>query len=402
MGRNGSVARVRPVVLHYRTVFPLLSETFIRQTVGRHSRYEPVVFTHRRGELDEVVDVRTLAEPPAGIFGLAPAVESFRLRASAAALRSVVQDVTPDIVHAHFGEEGVIAELALRHTGVPFVVSFYGYDATELARRAVWRRRFRRACRRAAAVLAEGPCLAGRLRQLGAPADRLHVQRIPVRLELFPFRVPQPPAATDAVVILQACRFVEKKGVDTTIRAFASVADRIPQAQLWLLGGGPEEDRLRSLVGATGLGERVAFIAARSHEDYAAVMRAAHIFVHPSRTSSTGDEEGGAPTALLEAQAMGLPIIATTHADIPYIVAPDSALLAPPGDSDAVAAAMVHLLTNPQEWLPRAEAARARVEREHDPVRLAARLEDIYDACRGAPPAGAGSGGRMTTAEARV
>jgi colanic acid/amylovoran biosynthesis glycosyltransferase len=160
------------------------------------------------------------------------------------------------------------------------------------------------------------------------------------------------------------------------------MADEAPAAVLWLMGSGPEETRLRALAASSGVADRITFMAARSHEAYAMIMRQAHVFVHPSRTARNGDGEGGAPTALLEAQALGLPVITTTHDDIPSVVDQSAAMLAPPGDVAAVAGLMLRMARSTLEWTARAEAGRRCVAERNDPDRLAAALENLYDGVR--------------------
>jgi len=108
-------------------------------------------------------------------------------------------------------------------------------------------------------------------------------------------------------------------------------------------------------------------------------MEQAHIYVQPSRTAPDGDSEGGAPTALLEAQASGLPVVATRHADIPYVVREhDTALLSGEGDAAGLAANIVTLARDPSRWGPMGRAGRAFVEQHHDIGRLAKDLEVFY------------------------
>ena len=373
---------VQPVVAHYREVFPVLTETFVRETVARHRLYRPVVITHTAtgGPLAAAFDVRELrGGRPSGLAAVSAAV---RIRRRRHLLRRALNELRPAVVHAHFGEEGVVAADVTRRLRIPLVVAFYGYDATELAQHGVWRRRFRHLFRSAAAVLAEGPHMAARLHQLGAPEDRVVVHRIPVRLEAFPFSPSAAPAPGEPLVVIQACRFVEKKGVDTTIAAFSRIAHEVPHAVLWLMGSGPEEARLRELAAASGASDRISFLPPQPHDEYARVLRQAHVFVHPSRTARNGDGEGGAPTSLLEAQALGLPIVASTHADIPAVVDTAAALLAAPADPVALAGQLLRMLSHPGEWAARAEAGRRNVEEHHDPARLALDLEALYDRVR--------------------
>src|SRR5439155_13466167 len=76
-----------------------------------------------------------------------------------------------------------------------------------------------------------------------------------------------------------------------------------------------------------------------SHTEYRELVAGAHVCLQPSRTAADGDTEGGAPTVILEMQALGIPVVATRHADIPFVV-PRPEELAPEGDVDALADAL--------------------------------------------------------------
>ena len=105
----------------------------------------------------------------------------------------------------------------------------------------------------------------------------------------------------------------------------------------------------------------------------------AHVFVQPSLTAPDGDSEGGAPTTLLEAQACGLPVLTTRHADIPEVVREDdSALLSEEEDVGGLAANISLLASGPERWASMGRAGRAHVEARHDVRRLATDLEILY------------------------
>ena len=84
--------------------------------------------------------------------------------------------------------------------------------------------------------------------------------------------------------------------------------------ELRIIGDGPLNAELRRFVCNYQLQSHVKFLGFLNHSQYLQEMRAADIFVHPSVIAADGDSEGGAPTTILEAQAYGLPIIASTHA----------------------------------------------------------------------------------------
>ncbi|HUG39952.1 MAG TPA: glycosyltransferase [Longimicrobiales bacterium] len=369
-------------VLHYRSPFLAESETFIRTLIAAHVRYEPEILTHEQRGAPGIRDhdhTHVFPPSPGWVATLARRwLVSRGIAERRRAVKSALAAVRPDVLHAHFAEEGIAAWPPARRAKVPLIVTFYGYDATELPRHLAWRLRIRRLFQGATLVLAEGPHLRGRLEALGCPPGRLRVQPIAIQLERFPYREPRPgPEA----VILQACRFVPKKGVDLTLRALAR-ADRRTSARLRLIGDGPERARLEALAAELGIADRIQFLGMRTHEEYARELATADIFIQPSRYAASGDGEGGAPTTLLEAQAVGLPVVATTHADIPFVTHPEAARLAPEEDVRALAGHLDHLLAHPEEWPGRARIGRRHVEEQHDAKVLVDRLEDIYDEAR--------------------
>ena len=99
-----------------------------------------------------------------------------------------------------------------------------------------------------------------------------------------------------------------------------------------------------------------------------------------SVTAADGDGEGGAPVVLLDAQAAGMPVVATHHADIPeYVVDGHSGLLAPERDVEALSECIRTLVEDPQRWAAMGRAGRRHVEQNYNVVTQCAALEDIYD-----------------------
>ena len=96
------------------------------------------------------------------------------------------------------------------------------------------------------------------------------------------------------------------------------------------------------------------------------MLRAAHVFVLPSRTSKNGDMEG-IPVALMEAMAQGLPVLATRHSGTPELVEHEvSGLLCAEGDRDALAANMLTFARSPERWAAMGAKGAAKVRTEFD------------------------------------
>jgi colanic acid/amylovoran biosynthesis glycosyltransferase len=140
-----------------------------------------------------------------------------------------------------------------------------------------------------------------------------------------------------------------------------------------IVGGGDREHAARALVAQSGLAGSVEFVGMLPHADVITLLRSATVFIHPSVTAADGDSEGGAPTILLEAQAIGTPIVTTRHADIPHVVPAGPGIwLCGEHDVDALGHALTAALAQ------RTPSSRDHVAAHHDIVSVMPRLEDIY------------------------
>jgi colanic acid/amylovoran biosynthesis glycosyltransferase len=109
---------------------------------------------------------------------------------------------------------------------------------------------------------------------------------------------------------LQAGRLIEKKGFQTTLRAFAAFQRRIPGAILTIAGEGPMLDDLQNLARELNVADHVFFVGFLSQAELREQFYRAHIFLHPSELGADGNQEG-VPNAMLEAMASGVPGVST-------------------------------------------------------------------------------------------
>ncbi|GEM_PF-224435 len=352
-GKPGGDARRAPGgeraamrILHYRRRFSQLSETFIHDHVveqrrlGADARVATVERLHADTRPLDAVDLLALrptaVEWVRGVVaGLAGARrEETERAATRRALESVIRDRRPDVVHAHFGNDAFTALPVARATGVPLVVGFYGYDVSSLPRREPWKSRYRELVRGAAAFAVLSAEMRDAARDLGIAPERIEIVHVGRRLEDYPYRVRRGPVRR----LVSVGRLTAKKGHDDALRAFAGLRRSYPEARLTIVGDGELAGSLRRLATELRLGDSVDFAGAcgPSRQQLVAALEPADAFVLASKTSPRGDREG-TPTVLLEAQAMGLPCVATRHAGIPEVISPrGQRLLAPEGDPGAL------------------------------------------------------------------
>ena len=271
-----------------------------------------------------------LADGLRGKLRIAAALAAYTVRLSRVLRRERIQ-----VLHANEARAALLAGWAARGLGVPMVWHHYTDEGDGLPRRP-----FALAYRLAERVVACSDSTGRGLRAvLGESASgRLHVVHDGVGL---PTAVTGPADAPRVGVLASV---VHRKGHHVLIRAFAEVLAAVPEAELVIVGApGDTEpgylDELRGMTERLGTAARVRFLGYvdRPERIYADLR----VFCLPSL-------EDALPLAILEAMAVGLPVVSTTVGGIPELVDDGrSGVLVAPGDARALAQALIAVLGDP-------------------------------------------------------
>jgi 3-deoxy-D-manno-octulosonic-acid transferase len=347
-------------------------------TTARHldrARYEFVVVA-LAAPLDLQVQLEAAGAPVHAVH--------MRSRADVAAflrLVRVIRAYRPAIVHTHLSNANVFGRIAAWLAGVPCVLSTL--HAQEYS---YWKGGWRTTFRKYVDGLSVR-CVNDRLLAVSrAVADdyerHLHVSNIEVLHNYVePSRFApidrQEAAArrasfgwTDEFVIAQVARLDWDKGQATLVAAMTRIIRDAPNARLLLIGSGPLRAELQQLVDASHLTEVVRFVDQRT--DVRDVLGIADVFAFPSIVEGFG-------IALVEAMAMGLPIVATRTGGITEVVTDDvDGLLVPPGDDEALADALARMYRDGALRRRLGEQARATVARRFSATVGVPALERIY------------------------
>lgn len=283
------------------------------------------------------------------------------------------------LLHVYFGNSGMRLLPLLESAGLPCpaVVSFHGADAGVALGNNRARDILRRVFQASRLVMARSHSLLECLRHLGCPVEKLRLQRTGLPLSEWPFLERTIPAG-GAWHFVQACRLIGKKGLETSLRAFALIRETWPHATLEILGEGPLREPLESLGKELGLKGSLRFGGFVDQTGLRAAFSRAHFALHPSRTTSEGDREG-VPNALLEAMATGLPALGTRHGGIPEAVEDGvEGFLVAEDDHHALAQAALRLMAQPDLWLAMGHAASAGVRERFEQGSQIEALEAIY------------------------
>lgn len=300
-------------------------------------------------------------------------------------LPSWVDRLQAPILHSHFGHTGWVDRNVARRRRMRHVVTFYGYDLSGLPRAEPrWRGRYRDLFRSVDLVLCEGSHMAATLAELGCPRERLRVQHIGIDTRRFTFR-PRQRAEDEALRVLIAASFTEKKGIPCALEALARIDGSVP-LEVTLIGdssGGARNDaekaRILRLIETLGFSQKIRWLGYQPHAVFLREAYDHHIYLAPSRVASDGDSEGGAPIGLIEMAATGMPVVSTRHCDIPEVIEDGvGGLLADEGDVHGLVVHLRELISRPDRWIRLASAARARIEEHYDLRRQSAGLAEIY------------------------
>jgi glycosyltransferase involved in cell wall biosynthesis len=206
------------------------------------------------------------------------------------------------------------------------------------------------------------------------PAPRTAARRMMARLALQDANYDLT-AEEQTPVVVYTGRLAESKGLFDLIKAWELLVERRPTARLWLVGEGPDRERLFDLVCDLGLKYRICLPGA--FDDIEEVLQAADAFVLPSYAE-------GMSLSLLEAMAAGLPVVAT---DIPgnreLVASGECGRLVPPRDPQTLARTLEELLDSPAIARQFGDGARERVQQHYSLEKMAGEHLALFERLQG-------------------
>jgi glycosyltransferase involved in cell wall biosynthesis len=263
------------------------------------------------------------------------------------------------LVHTHDSHALALAAAAARPLRIPLVAT----RRSVMAPSRLWRRPTR--------VIALSPAVARELAAAGVPSDRVVCIPSAVSLAELDKASHQRPALPEALprpLVVAVGALTPEKGHLALIEALPRVLAAVPAVHLVFIGEGPERARLEARARQLGLLARVRFLGARASAGV--FIRQAQVLAQPSVHEALG-------TAVLEAMALGVPVVATATGGLVDLLRGGAGLLVPPGNTDALADALGRVLTDAVLRSALVYEARARVS-QYDAPQLADRVAEVY------------------------
>lgn len=298
--------------------------------------------------------LRSLRETRAAVHPLP--IQGRGYRRERIAIDALCRTLHPTVVHTHGYRPDVLDAGVARRLGIPVVSTAHGFTG------GTWKNRCyqwlqRRAWRRFDAVVVVSRALGDQLARDGVPQQRIHI--VPNAWGGEPNGLER--AMARQVLDIPDGRFhvgwvgrlSSEKGADVLIDALAYLRDMPLTTSV--IGAGRNGWALRQRASALGVNDRLVWHGNVS--DAGKLFKGFDVFVLSSRTEGT-------PMALFEAMAAEVPVVASRVGGVPDVVSETEALLVPPGDTRALAAAIRAVWRDPVGAAIRAGAARERLARD--------------------------------------
>jgi glycosyltransferase involved in cell wall biosynthesis len=263
-----------------------------------------------------------------------------------------------------------------KQLGVPF--SFTGHANDLFQRRSLLKKKLKRS-----AFVA---CISEWHKSLyiSAGADRAKCHLIRCGVPVGEWSTPEKARETNhthqQIQLLTVCRLVEKKGVDTLLRAMREFSERNGRNWSLTIGGdGEESGKLKQLASDLGIADRCEFLGAVSNACVRKLLMHADYFVLPCRTDAKGDQDG-IPVVLMEAMACGVPVIAGELPAIRELIENRESGMLVDGTKPAQVAEALEALERDESLRARvSQGGRERVENEFSLEENVTRLEKLLN-----------------------
>lgn len=281
-----------------------------------------------------------------------------------------------DHLHAHFAHDpALIAYLVHRMTGIPFSFTAHARDLYQVPEKVLTDR-----IHQARAVIT---CCRSNLDYLNqiAPAQKSKFSLVYHGVNLQDFQPVSNPGAglvPKVPVILSVGRLVEKKGFKDLLRALLIVKGRGVQFQCAIYGDGPLGQQLKEWIEEHDMMGDVILYGDRTQHELVAAYHSATLFILTPVQTEDGDRDG-IPNVLVEAMAVGLPVITTAVAGIPELVDNNqNGLLYQPHDVKGISSGIIELLGNVEKRRQFGRVASKKVREQFDIVQAAQQLKTLF------------------------
>jgi colanic acid/amylovoran biosynthesis glycosyltransferase len=178
--------------------------------------------------------------------------------------------------------------------------------------------------------------------------------------------------------VLSIARLIEKKGLEFSIKAIAKTLKTFSNIKYTIIGDGLLRSNLQNLLKKLNVEDKIDIVGWKNRKEVIGALENTDIFLAPSVTASNGDMEG-IPVVLMEAMAIGIPVISTMHSGIPELIKNrETGFIVPERDIDAISKIIEKMLINKFDLSTITKNARTLVEKKFNVNKQVDELVELY------------------------
>lgn len=284
-----------------------------------------------------------------------------------------------NLIHAHFGRNGVASLPLKRELKIPLATYFYGDDVGIGKHKKFLKTLYKDLIKEGDLFLALSNDMKIDLINIGFPAEKIKVLHLGVNMNLFK---PRPKAKNGKIIFTTVGRFHKFKGAQDTISAFAKVHSIHNNIKLRIVGDGPYINNLKRQVNLLNLDNSITFInnfiAKSPHRVVLNEISNCDVFMLTTFQDESGVKTG-TPVVLMEAQACAKPCISTFYAGIPEIVMNnETGFLVKQRDINEITKAMIKFIEDKELRISFGEAGSKYIMNEFNQEKQMKKLSNLY------------------------
>lgn len=289
-------------------------------------------------------------------------------------LTELIQRRKIGVIHTHGYKSDIIGYIAARKTGIRCVSTPHGYPTKSGLKMSLFIKAGLFALKRFDAIAPLSPELMNDMKRFKIPKHKVHFIENGVDLtELQPYRKPMNAdehTVVDAPHLGYVGQLIPRKGIHSMLTMFEQLWQRYPKAQLTLVGDGEERSELEAYAKMLNSRENIHFVGFRS--DRLVLVKDFDVFVMTSSLE-------GIPRCLMEAMAIGTPVVAYDIPGVNELVHDsETGLLAPLGDTESLTRQIIKLCEQPELRQHIIQSGRMRVDERFSAKRMAAEYEQLF------------------------
>ena len=368
-------------ILHYVELYPVRSETFIKNLItqiGKKGINNSLIIHYATKEISESnIDYQLIAYRRNIQHFFRNRLFRYR-KINNHKFLSEIKNVNPDIIHAHFGPNGIrmYQYLKKKNISTPLIISLHGTDLININENKILKRILRGILKNNRVfIIVPSKFLFESVLSLGGAPERIHIIPSAVNKMFENNRVERAP---NEFRITNIGRFIPIKGQLNLIEAFFQVSEKYPKIKMKIVGYGQLESVLKEQVTRLGISNQVEIICSADQNQVRDILNETDLYIQPSILGSSGEQEA-LGLSVLEAQMSGCPCIVSKIGGLPETIENNlTGTLVEPASVQELTSAIIRYIEDESLWISHATNSKLNAMQKFREFKVYQQVIDLY------------------------